>query len=138
MQTIEISESNYQDYLDLDIVAFSYAHEGAMGEPGGICMIDKAGQDYHANYYWGKNAIHKDHIKDIIPVFAELELGLLGAESNNENWKSVYLGFGNILFLNKDISDDFNKKVEEADFQSSGELYQHWSDIVLGLLGKTL
>ena len=136
METIEIGESNYQDFLNLDIVAFSYANEGAMGEPGGICMIDKSGQEYHANYYWGKNTIHRDHIKDIFPVFTELKFGLLGAESNNENWELIYLGFGNSLFIRKDISDEFNKKVAEANFQSSGELYQRWFGIVLGLLGK--
>jgi hypothetical protein len=47
MNIIEISNSNYQDYLSVDIVAFSFAYAGAMGESGGIIIIDRAGQIYH-------------------------------------------------------------------------------------------
>ena len=136
MNIIEIDESNYQAYTNLDIVAFSFAYEGAMGEPGGIYIVDKAGQIYHANYFWGDNLIERDHIKDIIPVFKDLRFGLLGCETDNENWVSVDLGFGNSLSLIRNLSDGFSKKVEEADYQSSGELFQHWPGIVLGLLDK--
>ena len=41
MIIIEITESNYQNYLDLDIVAFSFAFDGAMGEGGGIYIVDR-------------------------------------------------------------------------------------------------
>jgi len=136
MNIIEINESNYQDYTKLDIVAFSFAYEGAMGEMGGIYIIDKAGQIYHANYFWGDNLIDRDHIKDIIPVFKDLEFGLLGCETSNENWESVDLGFGNSLLVTNTISEAFNKKVEEANFERSGQLFQHWPGFVLGLLGK--
>ena len=34
---------------------------------GGIIIIDKSGQIYHANYYFGDNTINRDHIKDIMP-----------------------------------------------------------------------
>ena len=44
MNIIEINESNYLSYTNLDIAAFSFAYEGAMGEGGGIYIIDKAGQ----------------------------------------------------------------------------------------------
>lgn len=36
MKTVEITESNYQDYQRIDVVAFSFAFSGAMGEGGGI------------------------------------------------------------------------------------------------------
>ena len=136
MNVIEISESNYQDYNNLDIIAFSFAYEGAMGEPGSIYIIDKDGQIYRAMYCWSDNCLERDHIKDIIPVFENLEFGLLGCESNNENWQTVSLGFGNSLIMAKAISEGFNQKVEEAHFQNIGDLYQHWPGIVLGLLGK--
>ena len=136
MNIVEINESNYQGYTKLDIVAFSFAYEGAMGEMGGIYIIDKAGQIYHANYFWGDNLIDRDHIKDIIPVFKDLEFGLLGCETSNENWVAVSLGFGNSLLVAKTFSEAFNKKVEEANYHSSGDLFQHWFGIVLSLLGK--
>jgi hypothetical protein len=136
MNTIEITESNYQSYLGLDIVAFSFAHAGAMGEPGGILIIDRAGQVYHANYYWGNNHLDKSHIKDIIPVFTDLGFGLVSAESANENWVIEHLGYGNSLVIIKDIYDEFKKKVEEANFKQVGQLYKHWEGIILSLLGK--
>ena len=34
MNIIEIDELNYQDYTNLDIVAYSFARGGAMGDPG--------------------------------------------------------------------------------------------------------
>ena len=37
---IEITESNYKDYCSLDIVAFLFAQPGAMGDPGGVEIID--------------------------------------------------------------------------------------------------
>ena len=56
MKIIEISESNYRDYMSLDIVVFSFAYEGAMGEMGTIYMIDRDGQIYHANYCQGSSS----------------------------------------------------------------------------------
>ena len=50
MDIIEITESNYREYQSLNIVAFSFAYEGAMGEMGAIYIICHDGQIYHANY----------------------------------------------------------------------------------------
>ena len=136
MNIIEISESNYQDYFSLDIVAFSFAYEGAMGEMGGIYIIDRGGQIYHANYFMGDKCLDRDHIKDVIPVFVDLEHGLLGSESKNPNWSSEYLGFGNTLLISNEIRDGFKKKVEEANLQRAGELFQQWPGFVLDLIGK--
>ena len=136
MSIIEISNSNYQDYLSLDIVAFSFAYEGAMGEPGGINIIDRAGQIYHANYCFGDNLLDSKHIKEIIPMFEGIGWGLIGCEPNHDEWVAEDLGFGNHLLMLKDISDGFQQKVEAANIQHSGELFQKWSGFVLGLLGK--
>jgi hypothetical protein len=134
MEPIKINESNYQAYTNLDIVAFSFARGGAMGDPGGIDIIDKAGQSYYMNYCYGANAIKSEHVKDIIPVFNDMGFSLLGSESNNDNWVSIYLGFGNSLFLIKDLYDAFMKKAEEAHCHQSHELYRHWHGFVQELL----
>ena len=136
MNIIEITGSNYWEYQSLDIVAFSFAYEGAMGEMGGIYIIDREGQIYHANYFLGDDCIDREHIKDVIPVFVDLEHGLMGSESNNPNWSSEYLGFGNTLLISNEIRDGFKKKVEEAKFQRTGELFQQWPGFVLNLIGK--
>ena len=66
----------------------------------------------------------------------DLEHGLMGSESNNPNWSSEYLGFGNTLLISNEIRDGFKKKVEEAKFQRTGELFQQWPSFVLNLIGK--
>ena len=136
MNIIEITGSNNWEYQSLDIVAFSFAYEGAMGEMGGIYIIDREGQIYHANYFMGDKCLDRDHIKDVIPVFVDLEHGLMGSESNNPNWSSEYLGFGNTLLISNEVRDGFKKKVEEAKFQRTGELFQQWPGFVLNLIGK--
>lgn len=133
---IEIKESNYKSYVGLDIVAFSFAYEGAMGDPGSINIIDKTGQTYRAYYCWKDNCIAREHIKDIIPIFDDLEFRMFGIETKNEHWEAVDLGFGNTLLITKTISDRFHQKVDEAHFERIGQLYQNWSSIVLNLLGK--
>ena len=136
MNITEIYETNYQSYTHLSIVAFSFARGGAMGEPGGIFIIDREGQVYHANYVYGDNHIDGDHIKDVFPVFSHLNFSLRDCQSGNADWESIDLGYGNYLLLNKDLSDRFHQAVEKANYQVVGELYQNWKGIVLRLLDK--
>ena len=103
---------------------------------GGIYIIDRGGQIYHANYFMGDDCLGRDHIKDVIPVFVDLVHGLMGSESTNPNWSSEYLGFGNTLLVSNEIRDGFKKKVEEAKFQRTGELFQQWPGFVLDMIGK--
>lgn len=136
MNHIEITESNYRDYMSLDIVAFSFAHGGAMGEPGGIVIIDRNGTRYHANYCYGNDHLQPDHIKDIIPDFEDIDWKQIHNEPYHGDWYFVYLGYGNNLLMRKEISEGFKQKVEAAHFEHSGELYQQWPGFVLGLLGN--
>jgi hypothetical protein len=135
MDIIEINDTNYQSYTHIPIVAFSFAHGGAMGEPGGIIIIDSEGQAYHANYVYGDDHLDPSHIEDVIPVFSHLSFSLLGCQTENTDWEYVALGFGNNLLVRKDLSDRFNKAVEEAHFEYAGQLYQRWKGIVMSLLG---
>ena len=72
MDIIEITESNYREYQSLNIVAFSFAYEGAMGEMGAIYIICHDGQIYHANYCQGDDPLDPSHINDIIPVLKDI------------------------------------------------------------------
>ena len=136
MDIIEITESNYRDYLSLEIVAFSFAYEGAMGEMGAIYIIDRDGKIYHANYCQGDDPIDTTHINDIIPVFKDISWRMFDCLSNNPDWRTVDLFTGNNLVLVNEIYDDFLKKVQEAHFDIPSRLFQHWPGFVLGLLGK--
>lgn len=134
-EEIKINESNYQDYKNLDIVAFSYAHGGAMGDPGGIEIVGRNGQLYYTNYFFGRNYIKKEHVKDIIPIYGKMKFGIVGCQTNDENWVPIDLGFGNYLVIRSEISDDFNREVEAAHCQGTdGTLYTHWFGIVLKIL----
>ena len=81
MNRIEIDELNYQDYQHLDIVAYSFARGGAMGDPGGIKIVDSDGQVYHANYCYGRHTIKSEHIKAVIPVFEDLRISLTNCKT---------------------------------------------------------
>lgn len=137
MDTLEIDELNYQDYQDLDIVAYSFARGGAMGDPGGIEIVDRGGQVYHANYCYGRHSIKSEHIKAVIPVFEDLRIGLLAScKTENDDWLSIDLGYGNYLFVSKTIGDLFNREVEAIDDQTVGVLYQRWLSIVKRILNE--
>ncbi len=136
MELIVITESNYQDYLSLDIVAFSFAYPGAMGDPGAIIIIDRNGQIYYANYCNDNNYIKREHIKDIIPIFGGIKWWPIGCDSNNDEWVNVDLGMGNNLLMLKEISDDFHQQAKAANIKSQPELYHKWYVLVLSMLGK--
>ena len=130
----EITNSNYQDYTKIDIAAFSYAYEGAMGEGGGICIIDREGELYHANYYYGNDYLEPEHVKEVIPAIEEIEFYLFGCKVKNENWEFVYLGFGNNLFIASDLAEGFKKKMVEEQIDSAADLYLRWQSFVLDLV----
>jgi len=46
---IYINKGNYREHLNLDVVAFSYAHGGAMGVGGEIIVITKDAKIYSMN-----------------------------------------------------------------------------------------
>ena len=136
MNIIEITGSNYWEYQSLDIVAFSFAYEGAMGEMGAIYIIDRDGKIYHANYCQGDERIDPSHINDIIPVFKDISWRMFDCLSNNPDWKPVDLFSGNNLLMVNEIYDDFMKKVQEANLEHPSRLFQRWPGFVLGLIGK--
>ena len=137
IQAIEINDTNYQSYTQLPIVAFSFAHEGAMGEPGGIIIVDAEGRDYHANYAYGHpHPISAEHLQAVIPVLSRLNFSIAGCQSGDADWETVYLGYGNYLVLSETITPAFHEAVAEAHFNRSSQLYQQWERIVMSLIGK--
>ena len=51
--TIELCNRDLKKSIFNDIMFFSLAEGGAMGEPGGVFFFDKKGQTYHFNYVFG-------------------------------------------------------------------------------------
>ena len=127
---IEITNPNYKGYCAIDIVAFSFAHPGAMGEPGGVEIIDAQGWFYHANYC--DNGISYDHLLEVVPVLKDCRIGVAGHQVP-EGWKAVYLGFGNHLTIRADYYDRFEEEVRESRIKEASKLYACWYEIVLNM-----
>ena len=129
--TIELNLSNYNSYLPINIVAYSYASSGAMGEPAGVNIISKEGQLFHFNYVEGD--IKQNEMYMIIPSLKE-------RIDNNalyeENWKDFSMGMGNNLTIHISIYDKFEEKIQNLNLSKSG-LFQQWKKIVLEILYET-
>lgn len=69
MTTIEIYSSNYNSFLGLDIIAFSYAEPGAMGERGAVYIAISDGRLLHMNFVKGN--ININEIQAICPILKE-------------------------------------------------------------------
>ena len=131
---IEITESNYKGYCGIDIAAFSFAQPGAMGEPGGVEIIDAQGCFYHTNYCNGD--ISYEQLLEIVPVLKDCKIETFDHQVP-EGWKAVYLGFGNHLTIKADYHEQFEKEVHNRHIKRDGELYQQWVEIVLKILKQS-
>ena len=132
-RTIEITESNYKDYTSLDIVAFSFAQSGAIGEPGGVLIVDAMGQVYHANYCYDN--LDFDHLLEVVSAVKDCKFGILDHQTP-EGWAPVQLGFGNHLTIRTEYHSQFEEETNNRHIKSPGQLYQQWIGMVLKLLGK--
>lgn len=132
-EIIEITDSNYKDYCNIDIAAFSLAQGGAMGEPGGIVIIDTGGNVYHTNYC--RNNVICEHLDEIIPILKECKFGIF-SHTVPEGWHPEDLGFGNHLTIKGIYKDTFCKEWEERQSNTENILFQEWSGVMMMVLGK--
>lgn len=133
-EIIEITESNYKGYCGIDIAAFSFAQPGAMGEPGGVEIIDSQGWFYHTNYCYGD--ISYEQLLEIVPVLKDFKIETFDHQVP-EGWKAVYLGFGNHLTIKAEYYNQFEEEVHNRHIKRDGELYQQWVEIVLKILKQS-
>lgn len=139
---IEITSTNKDKALGLDIVAFQWAAGGACGEPGGVIFITRDSQVYHTNYVFDRYGITVDDLYEIFPPLAHIEAGVFGGGVYPAGWKDQYLGLGNYLVVHESIWEDFsdmaNKELERRQSEDDyAILYNIWADVVLNVLGKT-
>ena len=119
MSIIEISSTNCSQFKNLDIVAFSLSHAGAMGEGGGINLLTSNGKLYHSNI------VHSIKLEELFticqplkecyfsPIYIKVPAG----------WSSFYMGGGNFLVV-KDLYKDVLSGISPC------SLYQKWADII--------
>ena len=125
-RTIEIYNSNYREYMPLNIVAFSYAASGAMGEGGGIYIITEEGNVYHTNIVYGDMSI--DNVFLICPPLRDCQFSWFGADKIPDGWSYHDMEAGNHLC----VKDNISKIVKEMSVGlEPSELYQQWKVIVI-------
>ena len=120
------------DYVPLDIVAFSFASPGAMGDSGAIIVVTGEGHAYRTNPFF--EDISMEEAFQVCPPLKDCQFGVFGGGKIPEGWQSHYLGCGNHLVIRDDISAQFSTVIEREEFKKMGAIYKHWIDIVFEVI----
>lgn len=135
---IEITRSNIEENIGLDIVAFHWASGGACGEPCGVVFVTRDGRVFHSNYGSPMYGLDEEDLTVLFPPLAWVEMYPFSALCPDD-WNSCYLGLGNYLVVHKSIWEGFYDaaKAEQVRRSESGEgglLYNYWIHVVLAVL----
>ena len=130
-EPIELNLSNYNQYIPINIIAYSFASGGAQGEPGGVIIINNEGQLFHFNYVDGDIK----QPEDVYLVCPPIKEKLTGIVQNQGEWNEINMGMGNCLIVNISIYEKVKAKIKELGI-SNGALYQKWTKIILEIIEK--
>ncbi|MDY3274372.1 MAG: macro domain-containing protein [Agathobacter sp.] len=129
--TIELCNRDLKKSIFNDIMFFSLAEGGAMGEPGGVFFFDKKGQTYHFNYLFGDADMGK--VEKLFPILGDCEFGMFGLDSKvPDGWNYVNLGMGNHLIVNDVVYPKFAENLGDEDEPSV--VYGKWVEIADSIL----
>ena len=131
MDVITLTDSNYKEYINQDVVAFSFSGAGSMGEKCTVYIINKAGSVFYANF---AENIKYEHVKEVCPPLKTVEFGIFQSGNKDKNWCPVYMGCGNFLQVNTCIYEDFKIIVNKRENEEHFYLYPNWKDIVLSII----
>lgn len=130
-ETIELCNKSLKKSIFNNIMFFSIAEGGAMGEPGGILFFDNKGQSFHCNYVFGDIDIGK--VERLFPTLCDCEFGMFGLDSKvPEGWNYVNLGMGNHLIVNDAVYPKFVDILGDEDEPSV--IYGKWAEIADNIL----
>ena len=124
---IKLNHSNYNSYIPINIIAFSFASSGAMGDPGDVKIMDKDGNLFYFNYVEGD--LKENERYEICPMIKEIVSNKTPKESDEFNMK-----MGNYLYVHKSISQEVEEKTKDLTFP--GQLFMKWSKVILGIIKK--
>jgi ADP-ribosylglycohydrolase len=131
---IKLTRDNYKECIGLDIVAFSSAAGGAMGDAGAVQVVTSKGEVYYANPLY--EDIDMEQVFEVCPPLSQCQFGIIGGGVIPEGWKTIYLGFGNHLVLHESICEEFRKEAEQSEIKRVGDLYKKWKGIVKRILAN--
>lgn len=106
-----LTNQTFRKYLPLDIIAYSHASPGAMGEPGNIILVTKDGTVYYLNYYW--EAWTMDELYELCPALSKVMFEMYDKPSASEGWVYFDLGMGNDLCINKSALEWFSEHMSK-------------------------
>jgi len=115
INTIELDNNSFTPDLLRTATFFSYAEGGAMGEPGRVLFVTEDHSVYHSNFCFGE--LTWETVERAFPVLHEYD-------SHSRDWKHVYLGFGNHLFVRQDHFETFSQLISEC--RGPPEVYSCW------------
>ena len=128
---IEIDDNNLNDFEEKDVMFFSLAEGGAMGEPNGIEIITKKENDIKL---YRTNILNFD-VKKLYSKFSTLKTlncGIFETVTGVQNgFIHVDIGVGNHLFINDSINNLFQEKIKGL---QPVEIYSRWLNIGLDIL----
>ena len=127
----EIDDNNIRDFEEKDIMFFTLAEAGAMGEPNGIEIVTKKENAitlYHTN-------ISEFDVRKLYSKFSTLKTlkcEIFGVVTGVQSgFIHVDTGMGNHLFINDSINNEFQEKIKTL---QPFEIYNRWLIIGLDLL----
>ena len=127
-EVVYIDEKNYKDFLNLDIVAFSFAYGGAQGSPGEILVLTKDAKMYSMNYAFGNMTI--EMCDKVCPPVKDCVFGCLDVEKAPSGWEGFSLGAGNFLVLSDAIAKSLKEELlsmrPSYRYQSWRYMVRHW------------
>lgn len=124
MKIIEIDSSNFVEFQNIDIIAFSFAHIGAQGERGGVKILSSDDTLYHTNI---TQDIKLEELFSVCPQLSECHFGLFKS-SVPTGWVPFYMGGGNFLV----VKDRFKKVIQR---KAAEGLYNNWIKILCSEIG---
>lgn len=130
-KTIELSNRELNIKTFHNVMFFSLAEGGAMGESGGVFFFDKFGQPYHFNYVFGD--VDMEKVEKLFPALSNCEFGMFGLDSRvPDGWNYVNLGMGNHLIVNDEVYSKFSEML--GDENEPSVIYGKWIDIADSIL----
>lgn len=137
----KISFRNKDELKYKDICFVALAELGAMGWAGSMQFLG-----IHKNnivgYMAEKSALDYFKLVDLIfPPLKDFSCGIanIGTSMKHPDWKTIYMGFGNHLFIRKDLYDEFMKKITTKTKKTAPSyIYQNWMSVAFKMLGQKL
>ncbi len=119
----EITDDNISEITEENIMFFTLAESGAMGEPDGIEIITKTNTQiklYHTNLQY----FDIEKLYSIFSTLKTLHCELSGVVTGvQKGFVYINTGFGNHLFVNSLINDNFQEQIKDL---YPAKIYSSW------------